>query len=476
MGVVHSDTVRAGLLEGRPNVSAAGPILIQGFLQYFFQGEGLVGDSAKFYHRWEDDPVSLRVYVVVLLLSSLVQTVLESYKTWVETIMGLHWWSNRLHCTEFLLNALICTLCEIFLIRRCYRITQRNVIVLYGLMALLVTTLVASIYLTVRISQVKGTRLDHGYADPLHSSNFAYPLWVFGTLATALILTFILSASLWRNRTGLPHLDRTLNHIIFITFESAALPTACMLASAITYSIRDAAHNPSSHPSLAPASSPLAAPPGSSDAAPRHGHTFHLDLFFAILTGKVYTLGLLRTLNSRTQFRAGLHTSRLGRRSLTSWEAAAGPPQPDGQCPHPHADCPGRSAGAACRPARGSVGTVGTTETAETEEGVISVDFAGAGGTAGPDRRGRWSDETLPGNMREARFGAAVADDCVSVRVRACHFLPASARSSCCRADPDRTGLQSIPSAHYMSPKARKSASKDSCRTPELGCVWHPPS
>ena len=61
-----------------------------------------------------------------------------------------------------------------------------------------------------------------------------------------------------------------------------------MLVSAIIYSIRDAHQD-----GLANAPSPFA--------------EANLDLFFAILTGKVYTLGLLRTLNKRTQFRERLH-------------------------------------------------------------------------------------------------------------------------------------------------------------------------
>ncbi|EIW61689.1 uncharacterized protein TRAVEDRAFT_103202, partial [Trametes versicolor FP-101664 SS1] len=286
---------------GRPDKDTAGPILIQGFLQYLCQGT-LSAASAKFYHRWQDDPVALRVYVVVLLFCSLIQTVLESYKTWVETIVGVHWWTSRLHCTEFLCNALICIICEAFLIRRCYRITQRNMFVLIYLASLLIISLVASICLTIRIAQVIGPLSQNGMADPLHASMYAYPLWVYVTLVMALSLTIILSVSLWRTRTGLRHLDRTLRHIIFITFESAVLPTACMLVSAVIYSIRDAQ--------------------ASSAASASLSHTLHLDLFFAILTGKVYTLGLLRTLNSRTQFRAGMHTSNLGRRSLTGWDFA----------------------------------------------------------------------------------------------------------------------------------------------------------
>ncbi|KAI0677355.1 hypothetical protein C8Q78DRAFT_1074062 [Trametes maxima] len=381
----------SSLINGRPNKSTAGPILVQAFLQYLCQGV-IISQGAKFYQRWEDDPVTLRVYVVTLLLSSLLQTVLESYKTWIETIDGQHWWTSRLHCTEFLCNALICAVCEAFLIRRCYRITQRSIVVLIFMGLLLLLTVVATVILTVRIAQVIGPCRDNGYGDPLHASMFAYPLWVYATLVMALSLTTILSVSLWRNRTGLQHLDRTLTHIIFITFESAALPTACMVISAIVYCVRDAEGEPIS---------PFPLPPSSATAPHAHAHemapSLHLDLFFAILTGKVYTLGILRTLNARAQFRAGLHTSRLGRRSLTGWDWAA---------------------------ADGGPGSVGGE--AGCEAGLVRERGGGSGrGGAGFEARSSFSSEATvrPQGMVETGLGAAVEGGDASMQVRRLIFI-----------------------------------------------------
>ena len=85
-----------------------------------------------------------------------------------------------------------------------------------------------------------------------------------------------------------------------------------MLASAVIYSVRDASGL-------------------SDDTGPSPFAEANLDLFFAILTGKVYTLGLLRTLNKRTQFRERLHSGDLGRKSLSGWVDAAdssGGPRP----------------------------------------------------------------------------------------------------------------------------------------------------
>ncbi|KAI0375834.1 hypothetical protein BV20DRAFT_19187 [Pilatotrama ljubarskyi] len=447
-----ASSVSSSLLDGRPDKATAGPILVQGFLQYLCQGV-IISQGAKFFHRWDDDPVGLRVYVAALLFFSLVQTVLESYKTWVETIVGKHWWSSRLHFTEFLCNALICSLCEAFLIRRCYRISQRNLSVLAFLCALLITTTIASVILTIRIAKDIGPFADHGNADPLHASLFAYPLWVYGTLVMAVSITTILSVSLWRNRTGLRHLDRTLNHIIFITFESAALPTACTLASAIIYSIRDAR---ASEAAAAAASSHGGTGQPESTSAEMSGQALHLDLFFAILTGKVYTLGLLRTLNSRTQFRAGLHTSNLGRRSLTGWEcpeaggaagrasvearAGAGA-DADARCPCPHSCQTGRvrgrtvSVGSGCggwAGAGGAVGQRGSSCAGRLEERDHAYD--------------RSSEETVrAGSVDAAAYGGG------------------------------RLSAQSDPSSERMTPKVRQSSSKGSTCTPECGGTCHCP-
>ena len=87
--------------------------------------------------------------------------------------------------------------------------------------------------------------------------------------------------------------------IITLTWETALLPSICMLTSAIIFSIGDAQGS------------------GNSVVA-----RTHLDLFFALLTGKLYALGILRTLNSRTLLRERLQSIPLGRQSLSQWQWA----------------------------------------------------------------------------------------------------------------------------------------------------------
>ena len=45
----------------------------------------------------------------------------------------------------------------------------------------------------------------------------------------------------------------------------------------------------------------------------------HLVLFFVLMTGKFYTFGMLRTLNSRAKLRRRMQSHSLGRTSLTGW-------------------------------------------------------------------------------------------------------------------------------------------------------------
>ncbi|PIL37324.1 hypothetical protein GSI_01017 [Ganoderma sinense ZZ0214-1] len=265
-GVVYSSSTADA--SGRPDPAIAGPVLIQAFMQYLFQGV-IITQTVKFYERCRDDPMTLRLYVFLLLLLSILQTMIMSYKAWVATIEVMQW------------------------------ATSENIWILFSLAILCLVSLVAAIILTVKIGTTIVPNLQESHPDPLHASAFAYPLWVYSSLCTAIALTIILSHSLWKTKTGLTHLDHTVETIIFLTWETALLPSICMLTSAIIFSIRDAQGS------------------GTSVAA-----RSHLDLFFALLTGKLYALGILRTLNSRTLLRERLQSIPLGRQSLSRWEWA----------------------------------------------------------------------------------------------------------------------------------------------------------
>ncbi|KAL6305813.1 hypothetical protein BKA93DRAFT_197584 [Sparassis latifolia] len=273
-----------------PDAATTGPILIQGFLQYLCQGL-IFSQGVKFWLRSSEDSILLRFYVGTLVFSSILQTALETYKVWLDVIIRKHWWTTPLHSTEYLLNGVICTLCEVFLIRRCWKLTQKNYYLLFALASLSASTCVANIYLAVRIAQEIGSM--NVYEDPLSAGIWAFPLWVYGSLVIAIAVTSILSVCLWRTRTGVNCLDRTVKHIIGITWESAALPCACMILGASLYSSKHVRESTKVR---------------------------HLDAFFVLITGKLYTLGILRTVNCRKDFRERLASTDLGRHTLSSYQ------------------------------------------------------------------------------------------------------------------------------------------------------------
>jgi hypothetical protein len=50
------------------------------------------------------------------------------------------------------------------------------------------------------------------------------------------------------------------------------------------------------------------------------GEGRHLVLFFLIMTGKFYTLGIMRSLNSRPELRGRMTSDDIGRTSLSDWQ------------------------------------------------------------------------------------------------------------------------------------------------------------
>jgi len=99
---------------------------------------------------------------------------------------------------------------------------------------------------------------------------------------------------LWRSKTGLRSSDRIIWQIIAISLESALPPAISMLAAISLYC------------------------PGE----PIEEH--QLVRFFFILIGKLYTLGIMRTLNTRVKLREKMKTQGLGRSSLEDWQCDQG--------------------------------------------------------------------------------------------------------------------------------------------------------
>lgn len=94
---------------------------------------------------------------------------------------------------------------------------------------------------------------------------------------------------LCQSKTGLDNLDQALNHIVAATWESAAVPSAFQIIAVSLYDSKS-------------------------------GESHHLVLFFWLMTGKLYTLGVLRSLNSRPDLRGRMTSDNIGRRSLSEWQ------------------------------------------------------------------------------------------------------------------------------------------------------------
>ena len=115
--------------------------------------------------------------------------------------------------------------------------------------------------------------------------------------------------SLWHSRTGFKEVDKTVLRIIHITWASAILPTICMVIAVGLYHAAPVRINNFT------LNAGLVVSWLSTDQ--RMGD--HLVLFFVLMTGKFYTFGMLRTLNSREKLRRRMQSRTLGRTSLTGW-------------------------------------------------------------------------------------------------------------------------------------------------------------
>jgi len=184
---------------------------------------------------------------------------------------------------------------------------------LSALAGLSAVTCAANIDLTIRIARCVGP--ENEYEDPLTASSWAFPTWVYGSLVISIAVTSILSVSLWRAKTGLNGVDRTLKHIIGITWESAALPCLSFILGAALYSRKSIREST---------------------------HVRHIDSFFVLAAAKLYTLGILRTLNARKAFRERLASTAddpsYGRHSLSGFQwdqATADPPDSTGTITRP---------------------------------------------------------------------------------------------------------------------------------------------
>lgn len=279
-------------ISGEPVEDLPGALLLDGLLQAFLLGT-LVSQVVKYWSDYRDDSWRKRAFVAVVIVLSILQTALEDYKVWRTTVSDKRWSTSPIEWSDLFLNGCICSLCEGFYIRRCWKLTNKNPWVIFPLSTLSALTMAANIYLAVATGIA--FRSLEATDNILAASHFLLPstivtfsIWIFGSLALDIIVTSILISSLWRSRTGIRETDKIVLHVILLTWESAALPSICMFIAACLYHGAPRVHD-------------------------------HLVLFFVLLTGKLYVFGMLRTLNSRVKLRERMKSHDLGRTSLENW-------------------------------------------------------------------------------------------------------------------------------------------------------------
>jgi len=94
-------------------------------------------------------------------------------------------------------------------------------------------------------------------------------------------VTSISIVCLWRSKAGVVELDQTPKCRIFMTVQSAVLPCTCMAVAVALYH------------------------------AGRYTKD-HLILFFVLLTGKLYSIGMIYALNSRAVLRERMKSNDFG--------------------------------------------------------------------------------------------------------------------------------------------------------------------
>ncbi|KAI0005156.1 hypothetical protein BJV74DRAFT_329486 [Russula compacta] len=281
----------ASFLAAQIGVPTSAPILIEGILQPLCQGI-IFAQAARYWECPLNDTVRMKLYVLTLVGLSLLQTMFTGYKLWYIFIYLKHWSTSPIVWADLFLNGLICTVCEVSLLRKCWKVTKRRSWVIVPLAFLLITIFIANMYLTVAL----GVGSKHGSVNdsPLkaqHSflAKFSFNYWIFGSLVLDVTITSILMVYLWHSRTGVDNLDKALNHIITVTWGSAAVPSVFQIIAVSLYN---------------------------SDS----GESRHLVLFFLLMTGKFYTLGIMRSLNSRPDLRGRMTSDDIGRTSLSDWQ------------------------------------------------------------------------------------------------------------------------------------------------------------
>ncbi|KAJ7682554.1 hypothetical protein DFH06DRAFT_1161517 [Mycena polygramma] len=249
----------------------------------------------KYWEEYAEDSVRKRAFVLAVVVLSFLQTVLEDYKLWTVAVFHKPWAASPFMWTDFFLNGAICSMCEAFYIRRCWKLTGKSRWALYPMVLLWLSVVGAQFYITITLGlEFKYFTVDHILDETVEKlfrdTVVVFSYWVIGCAFLDITVAVILITCLLKSKTGLETSNSVVNRVILLTLETALLPSISM---AIAVSVLHGAPNP--------------------------GHNDDLVLFFVFITAKLYTIGLLRTLNARAKFRERINSTDIGRTSLGAW-------------------------------------------------------------------------------------------------------------------------------------------------------------
>ncbi|KAF5358980.1 hypothetical protein D9758_004819 [Tetrapyrgos nigripes] len=104
-----------------------GSVLLDGIIQAFLLGF-VLAQALKYRKDYQDDSWRKRLFVGVVAVLSLLQTMIEEFKVWTVTIDFKPWSKSAFAWTDILVNGCICWMCEVFFIRRCWKMTESGII------------------------------------------------------------------------------------------------------------------------------------------------------------------------------------------------------------------------------------------------------------------------------------------------------------------------------------------------------------
>ncbi|KAG7096698.1 hypothetical protein E1B28_004112 [Marasmius oreades] len=266
---------------------ASSAVLLDGILQSFTIGL-IAGQAFKYWADYRDDSRQKRLFTASVVLFSVLQTIIEIYKVWLIMIRKEKWSGSAIAWSDLFINGCICSMCQSFFIRRCWKMTGRRRIVLYPLtfLAALIVVLVVFMVVNMALSFSTHQRSHEEFRKLMQAMRIGFAIWTSLSLFLDVVVASILVNSLWKARAGTLAADDVVRQVISITFQSAVLPAISMITAVIL----------------------------SNYTTQRN-----LVLLFLLLTGKLYTFGFLRTLNSRDKLRKRMRSGSrdLGRTSLS---------------------------------------------------------------------------------------------------------------------------------------------------------------